>query len=257
MRIKFFSMVFVFCLLFVNCAEPAANAPELKQVFMKLYHSEWKVSNFNYDLFRIIDKEFDEITGKMLFGTKGLQLAINKHNVIEKILADISSRFQPEYELFFKNFYDKYYELLDTEPAKYSHEKLKELLFYEDVASIQPEVWQKKLDNIGIIFEKRLSMPYISAVLVLLGIIIFLCRGLLTKNLRMIPHKKERRIKFIAGITGIVIMILGALQFSRWLFFAQGVTRDFIYEETKDLYTSELPESFWAFIQPYVIDSAR
>ena len=257
MRIKFFSMVLIFCLLSVACADPAANAPELKQVFMKLYHSEWKASNFNYDLFRIIDKEFDDIVGSMLTGTKSFQLAINNHNVIEKILGDIFAKFQPEYELFFKNFYDKYYDLLDETHEKYSHEKVKKLLFYEDVASIQPELWRKKLDNIGIIFEKRLSMPYISAVLIVLGIIIFLCRGLLTKNLRMIAHRKERRIKFIAGITGIVIMILGALQFSIWLFFAHGVSRDFIYEETKNLYTSELPEAFWAFIQPYVIDSAQ
>ena len=37
MRIKFLSMVLIFCLVPAAVAEPAANAPELKNEFMDLY----------------------------------------------------------------------------------------------------------------------------------------------------------------------------------------------------------------------------
>ena len=253
MRTKFFSMVLIFCLLFSSCAESAMNAAELKKEFMLFYNSEWKLSNFNYELFRIINGEFDTITDAMLYGTRGFQLAVNKNNLIGEILSDIFSKFQPDYELFFKVFYDKYYAILDKEPEKYSREKIKSLLCYEEVASLQPEIWHKKLIEVNFMFRERLSVPYFTILILAAGFLLIIFSGFLTKILD-IGHS-ERRRKFFINTAGVVIIILGTLQVSRWFFFAQGAARDFVYEQTKILYTSELPEAFWKFIEPHVIAS--
>ena len=253
MRIKFFSMVLIFCLLSASCAYSATNVAELKNEFMRLYNSEWKTSNFNYTLFRIIDEEFDKITRLMLYGTRGFQLAMNNNNVIGEMLSDIFASFQPEYELFFKDFYDKYYSVLDKDTEKYSREKIKTLLCYEEIASIQPDIFQKKLDNVNSTFEKKLSPPYLAILIFVLGLLIIILNKILMKNLTL--GRSERKRKFLINIAGFIVIILGVLQFSRWLFFAQSVARDFVYEETKILYTFELPEKFWNFIEPNVIAS--
>lgn len=253
---KIFCAVLIFCCL--CSASPAAFADKrdtisnLKNGFMVLYNSEWKAANFNYRLFRILDKEFEDNINSMMLGTSGVQLAVNYGKVIEKILDNTFAIFQPEYELFFKDFYDKYYTYLEASPIHFSREKLKTLFLYEEIASLQLFELQKTLDNAAVKLKKEFPMPNISILAVVIGILIILLRGLLTRNFDAKNHRKALRVNIIAVFVGIVIMVLGAVQISRWLLLTQGFTRDFLYEETKNLYVSELPEAYWNFMKPYI-----
>ena len=179
MRTKFFCVVL--CCLFVFLAAPAVSAEDrvsvgtVKNGFMTLYQTEWRAENFNFMLFSVVSREFDEAVGAMLKGTSGFQFAINYNDIIKTILDNSLAVFQPDYELFFKNFYDKYYTFLDINPIIFSREKLKGLYFYEELAEVQPGIIQAKLDNSGEMFSRKLSeeltTPYAAFLALLAGVI--------------------------------------------------------------------------------------
>lgn len=258
MKSKFLCSAMIFCCLFLIFASPAICADKqhtlsnLKNGFTVLYSSEWKTANFNYRLFRIIDKEFEDTTETMPYGMSGIQLAMDTNRVIEKILDETFAIFQPEYELFFKDFYDKYYTYLEASPVHFSEEKIKELFLYEEVAALQPEVWKKSLNIIGAKVRQAFPIPYLGICALILGLLIILSRGLLTKNFERTKHRLELRIKLLAVLGGIAVMVLGGVQISEWLIASHGSIRDFIYEEAKAVYTSELPETYWNFLEPYI-----
>ena len=237
------------------CADVQHTLDNLKNGFMVLYSSEWRSSNFNYRLFRILDKEIEDNIHSMTFGTSSIQLAMNAGKIIEGILDTTFADFQPEYELFFKDFYDKYYTFLEASPIHFSKEKLKRLFLYEEIASLQPVVWQKKLDSVSAKLKKELPMPYISILAIALGFLIIIFRSLFTKNFDVREHRKAVRMNIILVIIGMSIIVLGGIQVSRWILSTQGFTRDFLYDETKNLYITELPETYWAFLEPYIKDA--
>ncbi|MBQ6776135.1 MAG: hypothetical protein IJP53_06700 [Synergistaceae bacterium] len=263
MKTKFFCTAAIFCCLLVLFATPAVCAdrgsdPEtLKRGFLTLYMSEWRSLNFNFILFSAINREFDATVEAMLPGTSGFQLATNHDGVIGQILDNALAEFGPEYELFFKNFYDRYFTFLDANSMMFSHEKLKDLYLYEDLAACEPPVLQNKLDNSGAMFARRLyeslPTPYVSVTSLVLGLALLIFMGVLARLI----GREGKGVKIAISLLGVALMAFGSYLLFRWLFYSKGIARDFLFEQAKELYTIELPERFWVFLEPYVMSALK
>ena len=257
MKHKFLCIMLV--LLFVSVSSYSIRAEQydinsIKGGFMLLYDSEWRLFNLNYRLFAIIDKEFDIYTRSMAFGTSSFQLALNRDNIIEKIQSDILDKFRPVYEEFLKSFQSKYYRLLQTNPQKYSIEKIQQAPSYEVIETLQHEGEQKMLKNIASMFDKKLykelSTPYFSALWLILGLSILISQSFIAKYFYRRNHVKLARM--VLAVVGLVVLSFGTFHVSRGIFFTQGLTRDFLNEQTKILYTSQLPDIYWNTLEAHV-----
>ena len=260
MKRKFLCTMLVLQFMFLIAATPARTEDRqydinsIKGGFMLLYDSEWRLFNLNYRLFSIIDKEFDALKQSMAFGTSGFQLAINKDNIIEKIQSEIFTKFGPEYEKFLKSFQSKYYTLLQTNPSKYSVEKIKQAPQFEVIKELQHKQERDMLEHVSFMFDKRLndrlSNPYLAFMWLGLGLSILIFRGFILRLFHIKAHFQRMRV--ILAIAGLVVLSFGTFQVSRGLFFTQGVLRDFMNEQTKLLYTSQLPNTYWNILESHV-----
>ena len=255
MRRKLFFVVFI--LLFVSAA---ASATSPADDFMRIYDSHWRQLNFNYKLFVFVEKEFDEAVNAMTFGTSVFHFAFNRNNVMGKILSNIFTKFQPEYALFFKEFYEEYYKCLDSQLDQYSGGKVKQLLQKEEIIAVETKVQKKVLASIGQMsdtrFHRRLLDPDFSAMVLALGLLIIIFRNFVSKMCSSFSEN-DQKVKLIVSIIGIAILAFGCFHFSRGIFFTKGVMRELVNEEAKAFYTSELPKAYWATIEPHINDAIR
>ena len=259
MKRKFFCMMLVSLFVFLASfsfnakAEGQYDINNVKDGFMLLYDSEWRLFNLNYRLFSIIDKEFEIYTNSMMFGTSSFQLALNVNNIIEKIQSDVFMKFSPIYEEFLKSFQSKYYRLLQTNPKKYSIEKIKQAPSYEIIENLQHDGEKKMLRDISSTFDvtlkNKISTPFYSAMWFIAGVLIIMFKGLFTQSL---DRKSAKKVRVILALLGFIVLSFGTFQISRGLFFTQGLTRNFINEQTKFLYTSQLPDTYWNILETYV-----
>ena len=173
--------LFAFLVLVFALSSMAASGSVLRaqKDFMLLYDSKWKIQSLNYMLFATINKEFSEA------GVSSFQLSFNRNEVIEKLLSNVFAKFQPEYEFFFQDFYERYYDSLKVNSREFSSEKIKNLLDYEEVASVQTKVYDQILDNVGDTFNahysKRISKPIFSLALLVLGLALIILKGFFIK----------------------------------------------------------------------------
>lgn len=247
------SLTVLLVVLAASCVNAAAADSELKNEFMSLYNSEWKLYNFNYRLFTIIDADFDSHMKEMPFGTGSFQLALNYNNVVEKILASMFQKFYSEYILFLRTFQNDYYKKLQSSSSFSSVNQNKKSLTFSDVIELYRRGEQKMLNDVwgslSARIKDRLSTPYISFMWLFLGISIILCRGLLAGIFSDNNKRKIKNVRKIFGAAGLACFIVGVVLVSRGLFFTKGVVREFFTEHAKNFYTSELPDIYWNVIE--------
>ena len=254
-KIKFLCALTVLLIVLVAaCADASDVNSELKREFMSLYDSEWKLYNFNYRLFTIIDSDFDSQMKSMPFGTGSFQLALNYDNIAEKILSSMFQKFYSEYILFLRRFQSDFYKRLQNNSQVSFIKQTEQSLAFSNVVELYRQGEQKMLDsvwsNLHARIEDRLSTPHISFMWLLLGIFIILFRGLLARIFS--SDKKTKNVRKIFGLAGLLCFILGVVFVSRGLFFTKGVAREFFNEQAKVFYTSELPDMFWNIIKEHI-----
>ena len=256
-KIKFLCALTVLLIVLVAaCADASDVNSELKREFMSLYNSEWKLYNFNYRLFTIIDSDFDSQMKSMPFGTGSFQLALNYDNIAEKIMASMFQKFYSEYILFLRRFQGEFYKKLQSTPKVSSIKQTEQSLAFSNVIELYRQGEQKMLNSVwGSLHERikeRLSTPHTSFMWLLLGIFIILFRGLLARIFS--SDKKIKNVRKIFGLAGLVCFILGVVFVSRGLFFTKGVAREFFNEQAKVFYTSELPNMYWNIIREHITE---
>lgn len=246
-------------ILAASCAT-ASDVNNIKGDFMSLYNSEWKLYNFNYRLFTIIDRDFDTYISSMSPGTSSFQLAINYNNVVEEIFSSVLRKFHSGYILFLKSFQNDFYKILQENPGKFPIDHSKGSLAFSDIISLYYRGEQKMLEsvwhNLNQRIKDRLSTPYVSFALLLLGVVIFIFRGFLAGILSR-KEENSKRTKLILSVAGTACFIFGVVMVSRGLFFTKGVVREFFNEQTKNFYTEELPELYWGVIEQAINEGQK
>ena len=232
-------------------ASPTGNS---KGEFMSLYASEWRLFNLNYRLFTLIDKEFDTHVKSMTFGAKGLPFIVNKGAFVEEIFSGVLTKFHKDYEEFLKHFNAQYLKVLQASNKSIS-EKLSKAPTLEDVLAIQREGERNMLDVIGAKFSERLDnrlmTPYTAGALLIIGLALIILRHPIAASVAS-GTPVIKRIKAVIVIAGLVIIAFGTYQFSRILFMTTNITREFLNEQVRALYVSDLPNSLWNVVEPYI-----
>ena len=254
MKLKMKFLCALFLLVLFASSASADNISDVKAEFMSLYDSEWKAVNFNYKLFTTIDKDFDEYTSSMMPGLRSFQFLLNYNNIAEKILASVFRNFHSGYLIFLRKFHIEFHNNLENNP-KISLEATKGNLAFSDVVELYYKVEQKMLESVGDALYERindeLSTPYYSLLLFAAGIFIFVARNIFIKKSGS-STRKDKKIRMVVSAAGALCFLLGGILISRSLFFTKAVVRDFIHEQTKNFYVSEVPEMYWNIIQEHI-----
>ncbi|MBQ9419656.1 MAG: hypothetical protein IJU31_04685 [Synergistaceae bacterium] len=250
---KFISLLLM---LMVMMTVSAADASEkMRGDFMSLYASEWRLFNLNYRLFTLIDKEVDTQAKSMPFGLKGLRFTINKNDTAEKILSGIFTKFRPDYERFLRHFQSAYQQRLKADDSDFSIDKLSGVPSFDDVQALQRDGEQNFLDTIGARLKARLSdrlaSPYVAGIFLVIGFAMILFRRLLTASIK-IKKIPPHRLRVIVCVVGLTIVAWGTYQFSRVIFMTDNITREFLNEQIRILYVSQLPETYWEAVAPHI-----
>ena len=254
MKAKAMSLCLCAMLLTIFAA-PCACASDLnsgfsKDEFMAIYNSEWKLFNLNYRLFAAINSDFETYPATMMPGTKSFQLAFNHDDVIRKILASIFRKFHAGYVVFLRAFLRSLDEAVQRKNQNFSPQQTSRSMAFNDFIGLYykceermlANVWDKLHERI----KSRLSTPFLSFACLIIGAVIFMLRGRAAKMLgKASSETKVKTVKNAVGVAGIICFIAGVIFVSRGLFFTQLTVREFINEQTKLFYTSELPELYW------------
>ena len=80
--------------------------------FLRLYRARWQALGMNDKLEKAIDRAFQDKTGGMLWGTKGLRLGANIGNIVNDIQEATAFNFAETYDDFLRDVEDKWGESL-------------------------------------------------------------------------------------------------------------------------------------------------
>ncbi|MBR0248534.1 MAG: hypothetical protein IJQ70_06135, partial [Synergistaceae bacterium] len=83
--------------------------------FLRLYNARWKALGMTEKLGKSINDAFEEKTGGMLWGTKGLQLGANIGNIVNDIQEAIAFKFAEQYDDFLRDVEEKWGESLQND----------------------------------------------------------------------------------------------------------------------------------------------
>ena len=90
-----------------------------KNNFTRLYRSQWKNLDMTEKLARAVNTAFDENTKDLLWGTRGVQLATDKGEIISKIQEAVAFKFQKAFDDFLRDLEEKWGETLQRDVADF------------------------------------------------------------------------------------------------------------------------------------------
>ena len=258
MKTKILCLILLFACIFaansVSYAESYDEAIEnIYNNFQSAYNSEWNQSDLSVKLFNIVDREFSQNINSLQYGTIPFQLAMNRNSIIEKIQRDIFNAFRPEYERFLGRFQETFYSstaknILTVMPSRKALEVVNQISYamhHSPRFALEEEGERKLLENIWEKISPAISNPFLSIGFILLGLMLFFSKILLTKNSKRDTRLARMAVSFI----GVIIMILGLYTTLRIFGNNSLTSRVVMYTNTKDFYVSELSQAYWTDIE--------
>ncbi len=87
--------------------------------FLRLYRARWQALGMTEKLNKAIDDAFEEKTGGMFWGTKGLRLGTNLGNVVDNIQEATAFKFAEQYDNFLRDVEEKWGDSLQSDLADF------------------------------------------------------------------------------------------------------------------------------------------
>ena len=246
-----------------------------KNNFTRLYRSQWKNLGMTEKLERAVNTAFDENTKDLLWGTTGVQLAIDKGEIISKIQEAVAFKFQEAFDDFLRDLEDKWGETLQKDVADFYRRTSVLLLASENNPMTQAYIRTSSLaedksisvmERIKTSIQEQYPDLKVSGGKFAVGVMTFVLRKQITKimtrqiirgtGLRKLAGTSIGKIlgKGVPAV-GWALMAWSAYDVVSVAWSAPDEVRNMLQNRNLALYKDEIPEIYWDAMQPYVMDT--
>lgn len=244
-----------------------------RENFLRLYRARWKALGMNEKLEKAIDSAFEEKTGGMIWGTKGLRLGANIGNVINDIQEAITFKFAETYDDFLHDVEDKWGESLQND-LSYFYKRASIMLIAADrnpmirayirQSTAAHDSGEKILSEIRVTLSTKYPDLKITGATAAGGIAL-LFRKQLVKYLAKYAGKATIFNKVAASAAGKLIgktlPLIGPIMLA-WSVYdvasiawkAEDDVHKMLSERNMNMYSREMPAVYWDVMEPYVMD---
>ena len=241
--------------------------------FLRLYNARWKALGMNEKLNKAVDEAFEEKTGGMLWGTKGLRLGTNIGNIVNDIQEATAFKFAEQYDDFLRDVEEKWGESLQNDLSDFYRRASIMLLAADKNPMVRAYIRQstaaqdsgaKILDSI----RENLSSKYPDLKITgaaAAGGIALLFRKQLVKYVAKYAGKavvfKKVAASAIGKTIGKALPLVGPVMLA-WSVYdvasiawnAEDDVRKMLAERNLNMYSREMPALYWDVMEPYVMD---
>ncbi len=244
-----------------------------RENFLRLYRARWKALGMNEKLEKAIDSAFEEKTGGMIWGTKGLRLGANIGNVINDIQEAITFKFAETYDDFLHDVEDKWGESLQNDLSDF-YKRASIMLIAADrnpmirayirQSTAAQDSGEKILSDISVTLSTKYPDLKITGATAAGGIAL-LFRKQLVKYLAKYAGKATIFNKVAASAAGKLIgktlPLIGPIMLA-WSVYdvasiawkAEDDVHKMLSERNMNMYSREMPAVYWDVMEPYVMD---
>ena len=241
--------------------------------FLRLYNARWKALGMTEKLGKSINDAFEEKTGGMLWGTKGLQLGANIGNIVNDIQEAIAFKFAEQYDDFLRDVEEKWGESLQNDLSDFYRRASIMLLAADKNPMVRAYIRQSTAaqDSGAKILEdvrENLSTKYPDLKITgatAAGGIALLFRKQLVKYLAKYAGKavifKKVAASAVGKAIGKTLPLIGPVMLA-WSLYdvasiawnAEDDVRRMLTERNLNMYSREMPAVYWDVMEPYVMD---
>ena len=241
--------------------------------FLRLYRARWQALGMTDKLAKAIDLAFEDKTGGMMWGTKGLRLGANIGNVVDEIQEATAFKFAEAYDDFLRDVEEKWGDSLQHDLSDFYRRASIMLLAsdrnpmtrsYIRQSTAAQDSGAKILDKV----REDLSTKYpdlkITGATVAGGIALIF-RKQIVKYLAKYAGKAVVFKKVAASAAGKLIgktlPLIGPVMLA-WSVYdvaaiawnAEDDVRRMLTERNLNMYSREMPAVYWDAMEPYVMD---
>ena len=241
--------------------------------FLRLYRARWQALGMTDKLAKAIDLAFEDKTGGMMWGTKGLRLGANIGNVVDEIQEATAFKFAEAYDDFLRDVEEKWGDSLQHDLSDFYRRASIMLLAsdrnpmtrsYIRQSTAAQDSGTKILDKV----REDLSTKYpdlkITGATVAGGIALIF-RKQIVKYLAKYAGKAVVFKKVAASAAGKLIgktlPLIGPVMLA-WSVYdvasiawnAEDDVRRMLTERNLNMYSREMPAVYWDAMEPYVMD---
>ncbi len=261
------------------------NVPEIDRVnfrdglkksranFLRLYRARWQALGMNDKLEKAINSAFEDKTGGMLWGTKGLRLGANVGNIVNDIQEAIAFKFAEAYDDFLRDVEEKWGESLQGDLSDF-YKRASIMLLAADrnpmmrayirQSTAAQDSGEKILSEVSATLTAKYPDLKITGATAAGGIAL-LFRKQLVKYLARYAGKAAIFRKVAASATGKLIgktlPLIGPIMLA-WSVYdvasiawnAEDDVRKMLTERNLNMYSREMPAVYWDVMEPYVMD---
>lgn len=259
-----------------SCSEPDLSkipVPVSKLNFLTLYKTQWELFGMNPKLTQAVNDAFDEQTESLMWGTKGIQLASNYDNILEKIQQSTEYKFSQAYDKFLSELEITWGEKLREDILSFYKRQNEELYFELDNNPMVQAYLRQDYDRVtqdkGLEVMKKvsagLSDKYPSLELTgakaVGGSMMLFARKYLTAKVRNTLARKLTGTA-LGKIAGAAVPVIGwaMLAWSAYDLYSMAVEaedtiKDKLYTSYNTMYSDEVPLVYWEGMESYVRDA--
>ena len=246
-----------------------------KNNFLRLYRSQWKSLGMAGKLEKAINTAFDEDTKDLTLGTAGVQIAINRRNIVDKIQEAVAFKFAGDFDDFLRELEEKWAETLQKDVADF-YRRTSVLLLASDnnpmsqayirQSSAAQDKGQDVMEQIKTSMQEKYPDLGVSGTKLAGGVFVaWLLRKqiekILARQLKKTALRKLARTGLgkAAGMAvpaiGWALAAWGAWDVVSMAWDAPDDVRKMLQERNQALYSTEIPEIYWDAMEPYVMDT--
>ncbi len=241
--------------------------------FLRLYRARWQALGMKEKLEKAIDAAFDEKTGGMLWGTKGIRLGANIGNVVNDIQEATAFKFAETYDDFLRDVEDKWGESLQNDLSDFykrasimliAADKNPMMRAYIRQSTATQDSGERILSEISATLSTKYPDLKITGATAAAGVSL-LFRKQLVKYLAKYAGKATIFKKVTASAAGKLIgktlPLIGPVMLA-WSVYdvasiawnAEDDVRKMLTERNMNMYSREMPAVYWDVMEPYVMD---
>lgn len=241
--------------------------------FLRLYRARWQALGMNDKLEKAIDRAFQDKTGGMMWGTKGIRLGANIGNIVNDIQEATAFNFAEQYDDFLRDVEDKWGESLQNDLSDF-YKRASIMLIASDRNPMmrayirQSTAAQDSGERILSEISETLNTKYpdlkITGATAAAGVSL-LFRKQLVKYLAKYAGKATVFKKVAASAAGKLIgktlPLIGPVMLA-WSVYdvasiawnAEDDVRRMLTDRNTNMYSREMPAVYWDVMEPYVMD---
>ena len=240
--------------------------------FLRPYRARWQALGMTEKLSKAIDDAFEEKTGGMLWGTKGIRLTLS-NSVVNDIQEATAFKFAENYDDFLRDVEEKWGESLQTDLSDFYRRASIMLVAADKNPMTRAYIRQNTAAQDGgakILNDVRESLSTKYPDLKITGVtfaggVALLFRKQLVNYLAKYAGKavifKKAAASAAGKLIGKTLPVIGPIMMA-WSVYdiasmawnAEDDLRKMLNERNLNMYSREMPAVFWDAMEPYVMD---